>query len=176
METFSTCALTIENNQKNKAASLACPSSTYLGRSRRWAQHLGDGRDRWERNVTGANPSRFFTQWFTFCFFNLLPRVHLSLDATTAVCLKLSRHICIEKLFAYQTAGPQSSRHLTDLQEDARADMLECMSPLPPSALCSHIPNNHRYLWRERICVYMMCYRWHSIPLTHVVRPLLDTS
>lgn len=127
-----------------KAASLARPSSTYLGCSRRWAQHLGDGRDRWERNVTGANPSPFFIQWFTFCFFNLLPPVHLSLDATTAVCLKLSRHICIEKLFAYQTAGPQSSHHLTDLQGDAHADMLECMSPLPPSALCRHIPNNHR--------------------------------
>lgn len=55
--------------QTKKAASLACPSSTYLGCSRRWAQHLGDGRDRWERNVTGANPSPFFIQWFTFCFF-----------------------------------------------------------------------------------------------------------
>lgn len=131
---FSMCA---HHWKQKKAVSLACPS-------RRWAQHLGDGRDRWERNVTGANPSCFFIQWFTFCFFNLLPPVHLSLDATTAVCLKLSRHICIEKLFAYQTAGPQSSHHLTDLQGDARADMLECMSPLPPSALCRHIPNNHR--------------------------------
>lgn len=131
--------------KQKKAASLACPGRTYLGCSRRWAQRLGEGRDRWERNVTGANPSCFSIQWFTFCFFlNLLPPVHLSLDATTAVCLKLSRHICIEKLFAYQTAGPQSSHHLTDLQGDARADMLECMSPLPPSALSRHIPNNHR--------------------------------
>lgn len=45
----------------------------------------------------------------------------------------------------------------TDLQGDACcADTLECMSPLPASALCGHILNDHWRLWRE--CVFVLEY------------------
>lgn len=142
---FNMCA---HHLKQKKAASLACPRSTYLGLLQEMSPASGWGQGQVGEKCHRCQPlllfhSVIYILFFVF-FLNVLPPVHLSLDATTAVCLKLPRHICIEKLFAYQTAGPQSAHHLPDLQGDARVDMLECMSPLPPSALSRHIPNNHR--------------------------------
>lgn len=53
----------------------------------------------------------------------------------TALCLKLSRCICIEKLFAYQTAGPQSSHHLSLIYREMLT--LTCWSACP---LYLHLP------------------------------------
>lgn len=74
----------------------------------------------------------------------------LSCSVSKAVETNLHRKaLCISNSW-----DTELTSSLIDLQGDACcADTLECMSPLPPSALCSHILNNHRWLWRL-FCLY----------------------
>lgn len=96
---------------------------------------------------------------FNIYFFTLLPSLHLGLEATLLLCVSKAvetnlhrKAVCISNSW---DAGLTSS--FIDLQGDACcADTLECMSPLPPSALCGHILNDYRRLWRE--CVFVHVY------------------
>lgn len=75
--------------------------------------------------------------FFFFFFFYPLslgtpgPRCH-----SPALRLKLSRQICIEKPFAYQTAGTQSSHHLSLIYREMHV-VLTCWSACP---LYLHLP------------------------------------
>ena len=80
----------------------------------------------------------FFSFFFFFFFFFYPlslstpgPRCH-----SPALCLKLSRQICIEKPFAYQTAGTQSSHHLSLIYREMHV-VLTCWSACP---LYLHLP------------------------------------
>lgn len=119
---------------------------------------LGDKKDRRKRNVTGAKSTCFclffffsfstviyilflyilsFLSWYTWAL------VPLYCTVSDAVQTHLHRKaLCISNSWATELTSS-----LTDLQGDAHADMLECVSPLPPSALCRHILNNHWQLW-----------------------------
>lgn len=103
-------------------------------------------------------PNRLFViRWgFLFIFFILLPSVHLGLEATLLLCVSKAvetnlhrKAVCISNSW-----DAELTSSFIDLQGDACcADTLECMSPLPPSALCGHILNDHRRLWRG--CVFV---------------------
>lgn len=91
----------------------------------------------------------------------------LSCSVSKAVGANLHRKtLCISN--SWDTVLPSS---LTDLQGDACcADMLVCMSPLPPTALCSHFLNNHSWLWQQALTnVYRICAHTnvHYLSLTH---------
>lgn len=107
----------------------------------------------------------FVIEWrFFFCvcvcylfFFIPLPSVHLGLKATLLLCVSKAveanlhrKAVCISNSW-----DAELTSSFTDLQGDACcADTLECMSPLPPSALCGHIFNHHWWLWAAGACVY----------------------
>ena len=92
----------------------------------------------------------FFFPFFSFFFFlffflSSFPQytwaaMPLSCSVSKAVEADLHRKaLCISNSW-----DTELTSSLIDLQGDACcADMLECMSPLPPSALCRHILNDH---------------------------------
>lgn len=100
---------------------------------------FGWQKDRWERNHRCQ--TTFFFNSVIYILFMYIYFYPSSLGTPepwcyyTALCVMLSRHICIEKLFAYQTAGPQSSHHLSLIYREML--MLTCWSACP---LYLHLP------------------------------------
>lgn len=104
------------------AVGTLCLSSTFLGVLRDDPSIRANKGTSGGANVTGAKTNLLFKigclsfggDFYSFFRFNPPslstpgPRCH-----SPALCLKLSRQICIEKPFAYQTAGTQSSHHLS---------------------------------------------------------------
>lgn len=102
-----------------------------------WATKRTRGREM--SQVPPSPPLYFFFSfsnlYFVFIFFypsfgTPEPWCHY-----TALYLKLSRHICIEKLFAYQTAGPLSSHHISLIYREMLT--VTCWSACP---LYLHLP------------------------------------
>lgn len=155
MEKFSTCLFII----KKELCYCICPTH--------WWASPGDEPSIWVTKGTGCrelsqvpNPLVFsfsIIHYIYIYIFILLPLVHLSLVPLYCIVSDtVQTHFRGKALCISNSWATELTSSLTDSQGDANVDMLECMSPLPPSALCRHILNNHRQLWQERMCVHYM--------------------
>lgn len=153
-----------------------CVCQVLYGHSGRWSWHI---------NIIGPKPNLLSKISCLPSLFLILPQHAWALVSLSCFVFKaVEKHLHRKSLCISNSWDTELTSSLTDLHGDACcADMQECMSPLPPSALWRHILSSHWWLWQESlfclcatmciVCVHEIedvceCQMlFHSLPLSH---------